>query len=186
MLTNSDFRELLKRFEKHKIRYLVVGAYAVMKYSEPRFTKDLDLWIATDPENANSVYVALKEFGAPLANLMPDDFTRQDCFYQMGIAPLRVDIMMSIPGVEFEEAWKNREVVELDNLKIPFIYPIRPGIQEKPVHRTSRFLICRAFAEEYVQTHRRSFGIDRFHGVKKSFSAPPEGKVSQPLGQGCR
>ena len=121
MLTNSDFRELLKRFEKHKIRYLVVGVYAVMKYSEPRFTKDLNLWIATDPENANSVYVALKEFGAPLANLMPDDFTRQDCFYQMGIAPLRVDIMMSIPGVEFEEAWKNREVVELDNLKIPFI-----------------------------------------------------------------
>jgi len=121
MLTNSDFRELLKLFEKHKIRYLVVGVYAVMKYSEPRFTKDLNLWIATDPENANSVYVALKEFGAPLANLMPDDFTRQDCFYQMGIAPLRVDIMMSIPGVEFEEAWKNREVVELDNLKIPFI-----------------------------------------------------------------
>ena len=121
MLTSSDFRELLNLFEKHKIRYLIVGAYAVMKYSEPRFTKDLDLWIATDPENANSVYVALKEFGAPLANLTTDDFTRQDYFYQMGIPPLRVDIMMSIPGVEFEEAWKNRKIVELDNLKIPFI-----------------------------------------------------------------
>jgi len=92
-----------------------------MKYSEPRFTKDLDLWIATDLENANSVYLALKEFGAPLANLAADDFTHPDYFYQMGIAPLRVDIMMSIPGVEFEEAWKNREAVELDNLKIPFI-----------------------------------------------------------------
>jgi len=67
------------------------------------------------------VYVALKEFGAPLANLTTDDFTHQDYFYQMGIPPLRIDIMMSIPGVEFEEAWKNREVVELDNLKIPFI-----------------------------------------------------------------
>jgi len=111
----------LNLFEKHKVRYLVVGAYAVMKYSEPRFTKDLDLWIATDIENANSVYLALKEFGAPLANLAADDFTHPDYFYQMGIAPLRVDIMMSIPGVEFEEAWKNREAVELDNLKIPFI-----------------------------------------------------------------
>ena len=121
MLTNSDLRELLNLFEKHKIRYLVVGAYAVMKYSEPRFTKDLDLWIATDRENATSVYVALKEFGAPLANLTADDFTHQDYFYQMGIPPLRIDIMMSIPGVEFEEAWKNREVVELDKLKIPFI-----------------------------------------------------------------
>ena len=66
-------------------------------------------------------YVALKEFGAPLANLTTDDVTHPDYFYQMGIPPLRVDIMMSIPGVEFEEAWKNREVVELDNLKIPFI-----------------------------------------------------------------
>jgi hypothetical protein len=92
-----------------------------MKYSEPRFTNDLDLWIATDPENANSVYVALKEFGAPLANLTADDFTHQDYFYPMGIPPLRVDIMMSIPGVKFEGAWRNREVVELDHLKISFI-----------------------------------------------------------------
>ncbi len=121
MLTNSDFRELLNLFKKHEIRYLVVGGYAVMKYSEPRFTKDLDVWIATDPENAHSVYVALKEFGAPLANLTADDFTQKDYFYQMGRPPLRVDIMMSIPGVEFEEAWKNREVVELAGLRIPFI-----------------------------------------------------------------
>ena len=111
MLTSSDFRELLNLFEKHDIRYLVVGGYAVMKYSEPRYTKDLDLWIATDPENANSVYVALKEFGAPLANLTANDFTQKDYFYQMGRPPLRVDIMMSIPGVEFEVAWKNRKVV---------------------------------------------------------------------------
>ena len=121
MLTSSDFRELLKIFKKHNIRYLVVGGYAVMKYSEPRFTKYLDVLIATDQENANSVYAALKEFGAPLANLTPDDFTHKDYFYQMGIPPLRIDIMMSIPGIGFEEAWKNREVFELDDLKIPFV-----------------------------------------------------------------
>ena len=121
MLTSSDFKELLNLFEKHEVRYLIVGGYAVMKYSEPRFTKDLDVWIATDPENADAVYTALKAFGAPLANLTADDFTHQDYFYQMGSPPLRVDIMMSIPGVEFEDAWKNREVVELEDLKIPFI-----------------------------------------------------------------
>ena len=121
MLTNSDFRELLNLFEKHETRYLIVGGYAVMKYSEPRFTKDLDVWIATDPANADAVYVALKEFGAPLTNLTADDFTHEDYFYQMGRSPLRVDIMMSIPGVRFEEAWNNREMVELDDLKIPFI-----------------------------------------------------------------
>ena len=121
MLTSPDFRELLKLFEKHKIRYLVVGGYAVMKYSEPRFTNDLDLFIATDQDNANSVFVALKEFGAPLENLTPDDFAHKGYFYQMGRPPLRVDIMMSIPGIEFDEAWEKRETVELGDLKILFI-----------------------------------------------------------------
>ena len=121
MLTSPDFKELLKIFEKHKIRYLIVGGYAVMKYSEPRFTNDLDVFIATDQDNANSVYSALKEFGAPLENLSSNDFAHEGYFYQMGRPPLRVDIMMSIPGIEFDEAWKNREVVELDELKILFI-----------------------------------------------------------------
>lgn len=121
MLASSDFKKLLNLFEKHEVCYLIVGGYAVMKYTEPRFTKDLDVWIASDPENAEAVYAALKAFGAPLTNLIVDDFTRQGYFYQMGRPPLRVDIMMSLPGVEFEEAWKNREMVELDDLKIPFI-----------------------------------------------------------------
>jgi len=121
MLTSPDFKELLKIFKKHNIRYLVVGGYAVMKYTEPRFTKDLDLFIAIDHANANSVYLALKEFGAPLENLGPEDFAQREYFYQMGRPPLRVDIMMSIPGIEFDEAWKNREMVQLEDIQIPFI-----------------------------------------------------------------
>ena len=121
MLTSSDFKDLLNLFEKHKIRYLIVGGYAVMKYSEPRFTKDLDIFIATDQENAKAVFKALKEFGAPLVNLTSDDFAREGYFYQMGRPPLRVDIMMSIPGITFEEAWKNREIVQLQNFKVLFI-----------------------------------------------------------------
>jgi hypothetical protein len=92
-----------------------------MKYSEPRFTKDLDVFVATDQENAKSVYSALKEFGAPLKNLSSDDFAHEGYFYQMGRPPLRVDIMMSIPGIEFDVAWKNREVVELSDIKLFFI-----------------------------------------------------------------
>ena len=121
MLTSSDFRELLRVFEKHRIRYLIVGGYAVMKYSEPRFTKDLDVFIATDRGNAEGVYSALKEFGAPLQGLTADDFTHQGYFYQMGKPPLRVDIMMSLQGIEFDEAWRNREVVQVDDLRVPFI-----------------------------------------------------------------
>ena len=121
MLTSPDFKELLKIFENYKIRYLIVGGYAVMKYSEPRFTKDLDVFIATDQNNAFGVYKALKEFGAPLENLTSKDFTQKGYFYQMGRPPLRIDIMMSIPGVEFDQTWENREVVELGDLKINVI-----------------------------------------------------------------
>lgn len=73
MLTSPDFKDLLNILEKHKVRYLVVGGYAVMKYTEPRFTKDLDLWISTDEENSKAVFAALKEFGAPLKDLTPHD-----------------------------------------------------------------------------------------------------------------
>ena len=121
MLTSPDFKEMLSLLEKHKVRYLVVGGFAVMKYTEPRFTKDLDLWIATDQANAKAVFTAMKEFGAPLKDLTPADFTQEGCFYQMGNPPFRVDIMMSIPGVTFETAWASRENVQLEGLVIPFI-----------------------------------------------------------------
>ena len=121
MLTSPDFKELLSILEKHKVRYLVVGGYAVMKYTEPRFTKDLDLWIATDPQNAEAVFAALREFGAPLKNLVPADFTQEGYVYQMGNPPFRLDIMMSVPGVTFEAAWASREETQVEGLVIPFI-----------------------------------------------------------------
>ncbi len=121
MLTSPDFKELLSILAKHKVRYLVVGGYAVMKYTEPRFTKDLDLWIATDPANAEAVFAALKEFGAPLKDLTPTDFTQEGYFYQMGNPPFRLDIMMSLPGVTFETAWGNREEAQVEGLTISFI-----------------------------------------------------------------
>jgi hypothetical protein len=92
-----------------------------MRYTEPRYTKDLDLWIAIDKENAERVFNALKAFGAPLQNLSPEDFSAPGYFYQMGKAPLRLDIMMSIPGMEFESAWERREEVPIEGLNIPFI-----------------------------------------------------------------
>lgn len=121
MLLNSEFKELLKLFEKYRVRYLIVGGYAVMKYSEPRFTKDIDFWIAVDSDNARAVFAALKDFGAPLTELSAEDFTDRESFYQMGRPPVRVDIMMSIPGGDFEEAWLNREEIKIDSVKLLFI-----------------------------------------------------------------
>jgi hypothetical protein len=73
-LMNSDFEELLSIFNKNGVRYLIVGGHAVMLYTEPRYTKDLDVWIEASTENAERVYRALLAFGAPLAGLTVSDF----------------------------------------------------------------------------------------------------------------
>ena len=104
----SDYKELLEVLNEFGVRYLIVDGHAVMKYTEPRLTKDLDLWIATDSENAHKAYRALAKFGAPLVNYTPADFTKEDAWFQIGVAPIRVDILMSIPGVNFESAWTRR------------------------------------------------------------------------------
>ena len=93
----------------------------MIKYAEPRFTKDIDIWIGIDPENSRRVYDALREFGAPLIGITPDDFTKPGYFYQMGRPPFRVDIVMTIPGVEFDRAWSNRVTTELGGVEVSFI-----------------------------------------------------------------
>lgn len=104
----SDYKDLLEVLNAFAVRYLIVGGHAVMKYTEPRLTKDLDLWIATDSENAGRAYRALAEFGAPLGAYSAEDLTHEDSWFQIGMAPVRVDILMSIPGPSFEEAWARR------------------------------------------------------------------------------
>lgn len=100
MESNPHFKELLQRLSAHEAEFLIVGGYAVMKYSEPRFTKDLDIWIRNTRENAERVYLALAEFGAPLEadGVIVADFASPDVTYQMGVAPLRVDVLTSIDG----------------------------------------------------------------------------------------
>ena len=83
MFVNSDFSDLLRIFnDNHEISN-VIGGYAVVQYAEPRFTKDLDVWISTDASNAESVYKALLEFGAPLKGLTVKDFAEDGYFFQM-------------------------------------------------------------------------------------------------------
>lgn len=121
MLQSQDFKELLSILAKHEVRYLIIGGYAVMLYSEPRWTKDLDLWIAIDAANACAVFKALKEFGAPLTDLSAEDFSEPGYFYQMGNPPLRVDVMMEIPGGDFNEAWNRRNTVSIGENQVHFI-----------------------------------------------------------------
>ena len=110
---NSDFDELLRLFDANGVRYLIVGGHAVMLYTEPRYTKDLDVWIEASDENATNVFRSLAEFGAPLSGLSANDYVHEGFFYQIGLPPVRVDILMSVDGLRFEDAWPNRQESEI-------------------------------------------------------------------------
>jgi len=123
MAENPHYKELLQRLNEFEVRYLIVGGYAIMKYTEPRFTKDLDLWVENSEENSIHVFEALKKFGAPLDSnkITPETFTRPSLKYQIGIAPVRIDILTHITGVEFSAAWKDRVSGSIFGVPVHFI-----------------------------------------------------------------
>jgi hypothetical protein len=121
MSANQDFKDLFALFNKERVEYLVVGAHAVIFYSEPRYTKDLDVWINSSHENALKVMAALSEFGAPLNGVSVNDFSNPEMVFQIGIAPNRIDILMGIAGVDFNIAVQRKTISSYDGVEIPII-----------------------------------------------------------------
>lgn len=118
---NLDFVDLLRALSDAEARYLVVGAFAFGRYARPRATGDLDLWIGREAENASRVHTALRSFGAPLADLRVENLSEPDLVFQIGVAPGRVDILTSLTGVEFDEAWQRRTAGTLGGVPVHFI-----------------------------------------------------------------
>lgn len=110
----QDYKDLLSAFHAHGVRYLIVGGYAVIFHAQPRFTKDLDFLIAPDLANARAVHAALAAFGAPLHGIRPEDFADPTSFFRFGREPHGIDLLPTIPGVEFDAAWQRRVEVEID------------------------------------------------------------------------
>jgi len=122
---NSDFKDLLRLFAKHEVRYLVVGGYAAMHYSQPRFTKDLDLWLEPTQANAAQVMAAFHEFGMPLIDVTPDDFAQESFQYMIGRAPVLFDFLTSLPKLRFVTCWKNHVIDHEEGFPVHFL-----GIKE--------------------------------------------------------
>ena len=122
MTLPEDLKQLLLAFNAHGVEYLVVGGWAVGFYSEPRSTKDIDLFIRSGVKNSEAVFRALAEFGAPLAGVSPADF-RDDptSVFQLGHAPARADILQAIDGVDFDEAWPKRIDLSLEGVPVHVI-----------------------------------------------------------------
>jgi hypothetical protein len=109
MRVNADFRDLFAALNDAGAEYLVVGGYAFSFHAFPRFTKDLDIWIRATPDNAARVHAALTVFGAPLDDVAESDLASEGLIFQIGVVPNRIDILTSVSGVEFDEAWQDRE-----------------------------------------------------------------------------
>lgn len=120
-MLNQDFKEFIQSLNDNQVRYLVVGGYAVAFHGHPRYTKDLDVWIAMSPENAAKVVKALEQFGFGSLGLKADDFLAPAHIIQLGYAPNRIDILTTVDGVEFEDCYATRVNVEIDHIGVSFI-----------------------------------------------------------------
>jgi hypothetical protein len=118
---NRDFAEMLNALSAEGAEVLVVGAYAVAGHGLPRATGDIDLWVRPSPENAARVWRALERFGAPRSRLTPASFTEPDIVYQIGLPPNRIDILTTIDGVAFADAWAERVMSTVDGVTFPMI-----------------------------------------------------------------
>lgn len=121
MHLDRDFRELLESFIAHDVRFLVVGGYAVAAHGHPRYTGDLGLWVWASTQNAQRLLTALDEFGFGSVGLVANDFTEPGRVVQLGHPPLRIDLLTSIDGVDFEGCHERRDDMVVDGLPLPFI-----------------------------------------------------------------
>ena len=120
-MLNPDYRDMLSAFADAEVDYLVIGAYAMAAHGHPRATGDIDLWVRSTSANANRVLEALSAFGAPLTAVDRNDFQTPDTVFQIGVSPRRIDILTTIEGVDFEEAWSERVAIEIEGLTVPVI-----------------------------------------------------------------
>lgn len=120
---NEDFRDVLAELLAARARFLVVGAHAVAVHGIPRATGDLDVWIDAGSENIARVWIALVRFGAPMEALgvTTSDLAKPGTIVQLGVPPRRIDIITSVTGLEFEDAWTGRVTHRVNDLDVPFI-----------------------------------------------------------------
>lgn len=118
---SPDFKDLLSIFNAHRVEYLVVGAHALAAHGHVRATGDLDVWVRPEGSNAKRVIAALQAFGAPVQDLTEADLTRAGTVFQIGVAPIRIDVLTSIDGVAFDEAWNDRLTAKFLELPVPVL-----------------------------------------------------------------
>src|ERR1700689_4423953 len=116
-----DFKEFLKSLNSNRVEYLLIGGYAVAVHGHVRATNDLDIWVGIHPDNAKRIDRALREFGFASPILAPNLFLAQNKVVRMGLPPVRIEILTSISGVEFEPCYAERETIQVEEIVVPVI-----------------------------------------------------------------
>jgi hypothetical protein len=117
----KDVRDLLALLDKHGVRYLIVGGFAVAVHGTPRYTKDLDIWVECSPDNAVRLARVLDDFGFASLGVSAADFETPDLVVQLGYEPNRIDILTGLTGAQFEEAYPQRVIAKIGDLDVPII-----------------------------------------------------------------
>lgn len=117
-MLNEDYRDMLHALSDEKVRFLLVGAYALAAHGYPRATMDIDIWVMPSSENADAVLRALRRFGAPLHNLTKEDLQKDGTIFQIGVAPRRIDIITAASGLQFEEAYRRSLSVNIEGIEV--------------------------------------------------------------------
>ncbi|MBK7873890.1 MAG: hypothetical protein IPJ74_26165 [Saprospiraceae bacterium] len=121
MQLNQDFKEFIELLNFHKVRYLVVGGYAVGFYGYPRYTGDIDIWIAISADNAAKVLAVLHDFDFGSLPIQTQDLLQEDLVLQLGQEPIRIDLLTSVTGIHFEECYPHATIAQLNGLEIYFV-----------------------------------------------------------------
>lgn len=120
-MLHQDYRDIFLELFAAQADFLVIGAFAMAGHGMMRTTADLDLWVRPNPENAERVWAALARYGAPIGKLTKEELSRPGLFFQIGLAPRRIDILTDIDGVGFEEAWRDRVYRYIDDVRVPVL-----------------------------------------------------------------
>jgi Nucleotidyl transferase AbiEii toxin, Type IV TA system len=149
---NPDFAEILSELSAAGVEFIVVGAFAVAAHGNPRATGDIDIWVRPTRENAERVLRALRAFGAPMFDLTVEDFLNEQTVFQMGVAPVRIDILAGIDGVAFEDAWRRRVSAQLGPAEAPVLSLIDLAANKRAAGRP-KDLVDLAWIEQELE-HR--------------------------------
>ena len=117
-MLNEDYKEMLQYLADEKVKFLLVGAYALAAHGYPRATMDIDIWVMPSPDNAEAVLRALRRFGAPLHGLTASDLQKDDTIFQIGVAPRRIDIITGASGLKFRQAFTKSIEIDIEGIRV--------------------------------------------------------------------